>query len=174
MSGVFFEYPGVRFSRRVRLLEIILRAFASLLLRRATHAARHSFRVSSRPEAAEFPAATQTAFERLGWTLRGSRAGERASIDALRPNYNSVNTEDLYGISIIREKFAAPTGRRRFPQKGRRSPVPAKRACEGTGKENVLAESHGIFHQRKSADRARRGTKAQWFAPGACAAIAQA
>ena len=101
----------------------------------------------------------RTAFERLGWTPQGLRAVERASIDALRPNYNSVNTEDLYGISIIREKFPAPTGRRRFPQKGRRSPVPAKGACEGTGKENVLAESHGIFHQRKSADRACRASK---------------
>ncbi len=172
MSGMFFEYPGVRFSRRVRLWEI-LRVFASLLPRRVTHAVRHSFRIPSRPEAAEFSSAMQTALERLGWTLRGSRAGERASIDALRPNYNSVNTEDLYGISIIREKFAAPTGRRRFPQKGRRSPVPAKGACEGTGKENVLAESDGIFHQRKSAERACRADKAQWFAPGACAAVAQ-
>src|SRR6476469_9763258 len=104
MSGMFFEYPGVRFTRRGRLLEIDLRAFASLQFRRLTHAARYSFRLLSRPEAAEFPAATQSAFERLGWTHEGSRAGNRASVDALRPNYNSVKTEDLYGSSIIREK----------------------------------------------------------------------
>ena len=54
-----------------------------------------------------------------GKILRGSPAADRASIDALRPNYNWVNIEDQYEISFIREKSAAFA--RRLPQKGRQS-----------------------------------------------------
>ncbi len=155
MSGVFFEYPDVRFSRRFRLAEITLRAFASLLFRRVKHAVRRSYRTHSRLKAAESPAVTQKALERLGWTLRGSRAVERASSDALRPNQHSVNPEDPYGISIIREKLAAPTGRRRVPTPGRRSPLPADKHSQSAGEKNAVGENHRLLFERKSADRAR-------------------
>ncbi len=162
MSGAFFEYPGVRFSRRVRLWEFLVRAFASSLVRRVTHAACHSFRLTSRPKAAEFPAATQTAFERLKWTLRGSRAAGRASMDALRRNCNSVNIEDYHGNLFIREKLAPAARWERFPTThGRRSPLPLKIIHSPTGgKEIALGKNHGFFHERKSWHAAGR-TNAQ-------------
>lgn len=162
---MFFEYPGVRFSGLIRLWESMVRTIALLLIRPWTQAVRHSFRMLSRPQPAEFSAATHTASQRPGLTPRGSRAADRASSDALRLNYNSVNTEDLYGISITREKLAAPTGRRRFPTEGRRSSLPAKqqhRDAEGSGQEIVLGQGHGLFQRwQQSAHRARAAAAAQ-------------
>lgn len=169
MSGMFFESPRVRFFRRFCLLESCARMFASLQFRRFTDAVRRSFQSGSRPEAAELPAATQTAPKRLAWTFRGPRAAVRASSDALRPNYNSVINEDHYGISRSWERLAATP--RRLPQKGRRrSPLPAELARKGAGKANVLAKNHGIFlTQRESAIHHAcafsRAAGAEWFEP---------
>jgi len=161
MSGMFFEYPGVRFSGQISLWQIVMRTFASLLVRPFAQAARQFFRMLSRPQPAEFSAATHIAFQRPGPALRGSRAADGASIDALRPNYNSVNTEDLYGISIIRE-IAAPTRRRRFPTEGRRSSLPAENNNpQSAGSEIALGQNHGIFRWWKSTDSARAYTAAQ-------------
>ena len=160
MSGIIFESPDVRFlSSRIR--KFLLRAVATLLFR--CGAALQSFRIFSRRQAAEFPAATQTAFELLERILRDRRAADRASMDALRPNHNSVNTKDPeYGISIIRERLAA-SARRLFPtQGGRRSPLPAKSNTQGAGQEVSLGQNHGLFLERKSADRARPAG-AQWI-----------
>ena len=66
----------------------------------------------SRSHEAEFPPAAQTALELIDWTLRGSRALDRASFDALRPKGNWFKTEDYYEISIHREKLAASASRR--------------------------------------------------------------
>ena len=151
------EYPGVRFSRRFRLWEIIMLAFASLLARRLTNAAHHSF-LSRRP-AAEFSAATLPSATKRSGTSRGLRAAERASHDALRPNHNSVNIEDHYGISFIRERLAASTWRR-LPQKGRRSPVPAKKQhSTSAGEKIALGQVPGLFQQRKPAHREGPATR---------------
>ena len=158
------EYPGVRFSRRLRLWEIIMRTFASLLAGRVAKAARSLF--LSRPQAAEFSSSNVTKRDQATRDLSGLRAAERASNGALRRNYNSVNIEDHYGISFIRERFAAPT-RRRLPQKGRRSPVPAEtqQHPEGAGAEIALGEVSGFFHQRQSTHREGPGTCArEWLA----------
>ncbi len=160
---MFFEYPGLRFSRRFRLWEIFMRALASLLVRRLIDAVRLS--VLSRSHAAEFPPATlPTATKRAG-TSRGLRAADRASFDALRPNCNSVNIEDHYDNSFIRERLAAST-RRRLPQKGRRSPLPAENQhCESAGQKIALGQVPGFFYERKSADReSPAGAADQWFA----------
>ena len=92
--------------------------------------------------------ATQTAYQLLLGALWGPRARDCASIDALRPNYNWVKSEDQYDISIIGEKW--PAFARRLPQKGRQSPAPPERAIEGAGEEIVLAENHGAFHRWKT------------------------
>lgn len=178
MSGMFFESPRVRFFRRFCLLELCARMFASLQFRRFPDAVRRSFRSGSRPEAAEFPAATQTAPKRLAWTFRGPRAAVRASSDALRPNYNSVLNEDHYGISTIRERLAATP--RRLPQEGRRrSSLPAELACKGAGKTNVLAKNHGIFlTQRESVIQYLRtfgrAAAAEWLSQAGGAAAQRA
>ncbi len=163
---MLFEYPRVRFSWRFRLLEVITRSVASLLFRRFTDAARRSFRSQPRPYAAEFTADTQSADKRLEWTFLGLRAAVRASHNALRPNHNSVNTEDHYDISIIREKFPSPTWRR-LPQKGRRSSLPAEHACQGAGQANALAENHGFLLARRESTIRRsqhplRRTASEW------------
>src|SRR4051812_1044642 len=169
MSGMFFTYPGVRFSPRIR--RVFGRMFAPLLICWRSHAARRSLRRWTRPRAAEFPAATRTAYERLEGIFRDLRAADRASIDALRPNCNSVNTEDLYGISIIREGLA-PWARWFFPPPERRSFLPAKIISQGPGQEVVLGQNHGLFLQWESPDRAGRAA-AQWFgfAPGGARAV---
>ena len=64
-------------------------------------------RLVSRSHEAEFPPAAQTALELLDWTLRGSRALDCASLDALRTQGNWLKTEDYYEISIHREKLTA-------------------------------------------------------------------
>ena len=162
MSGMFVEYSGVRFSPRIRFWELIMRMFASPLVRWRSHAARESLRISSTSNAAEFSAATRTAFERLKSVLGDRRAGDRASNDALRPNYNSVNTEDLYAISIIREKLAA-TARRLFPTPERRPFLPAKINPAAAGQEIILGQNRGLFLEWKTTDGARR-TATQWSA----------
>ena len=171
MSGVFFDNPGVRFSPRYKLFETRMRTFAPVLYWGLVYAARHLFRSSSRPHEAKFPAAMQTAYERLEWTPRGSHSADRASIDALRPNYNSVNTEDHYGISIIREKFAASAQRRSPTQERQQPPLSAKHADQATGEEIALAANHVFLHERKTARETFR-TSAQWL--GSPAALAQA
>jgi hypothetical protein len=152
MSGMFFDNPAVRFSRR-RFFQIRMRFFASWLFRWLTGADGFFVRTDSRCHEAEFPAATQTAFQLLVRTLLGSRAKDCASTDALRPNYNWVKLEDQNDIPTIGEKW--PALARRLPQKGRQSPAPPERAIEGAGEEIVLAENNGVLHRWET------GTNAQ-------------
>ncbi|MEY2561517.1 MAG: hypothetical protein QOG51_1932 [Verrucomicrobiota bacterium] len=148
MSGMFFDNPAVRFSRRDSLYQTRMRSFASQLFRWVTGANRPSVRIDSRRHEAEFPAATQIVYQLLLGGLFGSRALDRASNDALRPHNNWVKPEDQYGISIIGEKWPATT--RRLPQKGRLSLAPPRRAHARTGEEIVLGENHGVFWRRET------------------------
>lgn len=125
-----------------------MRYRASLLFRWLTGADGHYARIDSRRHEAEFPVATQTAYQLLVGTLWGSRARDRASTDALRPNYNWMKPEDQNDISIIGEKW--PAFARRLPQKGRQSPAPLQRAIEGAGEDIVLAENNGASYGRKT------------------------
>ncbi|MEY2558379.1 MAG: hypothetical protein QOE34_1804 [Verrucomicrobiota bacterium] len=145
MSGMFFDSPALRFSRRLSFYQIRMRSLASVLFRWLTGAGRLCVRIDSRCHEAEFPGATQTAYELL---FTRSRARDRASTDALRPNYNWVKPEDQHDISIIGEKW--PAFARRLPQKGRQSPAPPERAIEGAGEAIVLAENNGLFHRWKT------------------------
>src|SRR5262249_27339056 len=95
----------------------------------------------SRPDEAEFPPAAQTALELLVWILRGPRAVDCASCDALRPQLNRFTTEDHYEISIFREKLAAsPRGTPKAVRIARRS-----RGFESSRKKELLAEDHSLF-----------------------------
>ncbi|CAN5487352.1 hypothetical protein BH18VER1_BH18VER1_09750 [soil metagenome] len=164
MSGMCFEYPGVRFSQRLGALETIMRSIASLLIYWVTVAACQSVRRFFRPYAAEFPAATQSASKRLAWTSRGPRTAGGASIDALPLNYNSVNLEDHYGISINRE--TSPLARW-LPQTGRRRPLlSTEHARQCAGQANILAEDHGALFARSAsiecARQAGRRQRCEW------------
>ena len=101
---------------------------------------------NDRPNGAKFPSAAQTALGLLDWTLRGSRAADRASCDALRLQRNLFNTEDHYEISIPREKLTA-SAPWRIPQAvryARRS-----RGVESSRKKEHLAENHGLLRKRR-------------------------
>jgi hypothetical protein len=149
MSGIFFDNPDVRFSRRFSFFQTWVRHFASRLFRWLTGADGSYFRNCSRRHEAEFPAATQIADQLI---VLGSRAVDCASTDALRPNYNWVELEDSYDISIIGEKW--PAFARRLPQKGRQSPAPPERASKGAGEEIDLAENHGPFYRWETSGEA--------------------
>jgi hypothetical protein len=157
MSGMFFENPGVRFSRRLSLFQVRMRFVASRLFRRLTGADSRCFRMDSRYDEAEFPAA-QTAYQLRAGTFFGSRARDCASTDALRLLNNWVKPEDQYGISIIGEKW--PAFARRLPQKGRQSPAPPERAHEGAGEEIILGKNHGVLFRWKTGGTAN-GARAQ-------------
>src|SRR5688572_26021828 len=53
MSGMFFDNPGVRFSKRSSVCQSRLRLFASVLFRWLTGAGRRCFRINSRLHEAE-------------------------------------------------------------------------------------------------------------------------
>src|SRR5437588_5719951 len=154
MSGIFFGHPGVRFPRRVRFFEIMMRGFASSLLRWLTMAVGGSTRVHFRLDEAEFPAASQNACKLLERTLPGLRAVDCASIDALRPFNNWINLEDQYELLFTRETPAPFAGR--VPTMGR-SPALPRNACE-TSQENILAASRRIFWKRQRQSRKKPAT----------------
>ena len=128
MSGILFDDPDLRFSKRLRLFVSMIPSFALLLFRWLTKVDRSS-RSHSRQFEVEFPATAQTAYQLTKRTLWGSPIADRASIDALRPHNNWVNIEDQHEISFIWEKLAAFA--RRVPIQGRTvawrlSPEPPK------------------------------------------------
>jgi hypothetical protein len=169
MSGIFFGHPGVRFPRRVRFFEIMMRGFASSLLRWLTVAAGGSTRVHFRLDEAEFPTVSQSACKLFEWTLPGSRAVDCASIGALRPLNNWVNLKDQYELLFTWET-PAPSARR-VPTIGR-SPALPRNALE-TAQENILAASRRILWKRERQRRKKASDRVgQWHA--ALAAGAQA
>jgi hypothetical protein len=100
-------------------------------------------------------------------TLRGWRAADRASSDALRSSHHWVNIEDHYELSFIRETPAQVAGR--ISTQGRGAGALSRRA-PSSAKENILAAGRGIFWQRKRPDQTRR-CGAQRFAAIAATAV---
>ena len=98
------------------------------------------------PAEVEFPPAAQPALELLDRTFRGPRAVNRASLDALYPQYNWLNTGDHYEISIPRENFTSATSWG-IPQAVRSSR--RTRGFEGSRKKELLAENHGPLRRRR-------------------------
>jgi hypothetical protein len=98
-----------------------------------------------RLDEAEFPPAAQTALKLLVWTLRGPRAVDCASCDALRPQLNWLTIKDYYEISIFREKLA--TASRGIPKAVR----VARRAYgfEGSREKERLAKNRSLLWRRK-------------------------
>ena len=143
------------------------RGFSSSRFDWLTTAGCISRRFYFRHDEAEFPAASQTVCNL--WTSRGSRATDRASLDALRPLINWVNTEDHHEL-LSTGKTPAPWTRS-VSTKGRPRAFPrATRA--GSKAENILATHRRIFwkwrrHTKTSDAIAQRSTTAA--APAAVA-----
>ena len=98
-------------------------------------------------------------FRFLNRTLRGQRAADGASFDALRPFNNSVNIEDQHEISLTWETIAPS---RWFPSAGR-SPFASTSDAGSSPQENILATSGGVFRKRQKREETGRDI-AQWRA----------
>ena len=161
MSGIFFDLPGLRFLRRFRCFEIMMRTFASSLLRWLSARACGSRQLHFRLREAEFSSALQSACKLFEWTLGDSRATDGASIDALRPSNNWVNLKDQHELLLIRET-PAPFARR-VPTPGQ-WPFSLSTGRNQSSEENILAASRSIFWKRQC--QKTGNDSAQW-----CAAI---
>src|SRR5438034_1671593 len=115
MSGILFDLPSVRFLRRFRFFETMMRTFASLLRRWLSAPACGSRQVYFPLDEAEFSAASQSACNLFDWTLGDSRAADgvpnarhRTSPSdwrisgALRPFNNWIKLKDQYELLFIR------------------------------------------------------------------------
>jgi hypothetical protein len=89
----------------------------------------------------------QTAFELFERFLKSVRAVDRASLDALRPQPNSIETKDYYEISIPRENLTASAPWRWIPTAVRRARQ--SRSVEGSRKKEPLAKNHGLLRKRR-------------------------
>src|SRR5437868_15452446 len=97
-----------------------------------------------RQDEAEFPAASQTVCNL--WTSRGSRATDRASLDALRPLNNWVNTEDHHELLSTGETPARWA--RSVSTKGR-SRAFSRATPVGSKAKNTLATHRRILCKRR-------------------------
>jgi hypothetical protein len=138
-------------------LKIMMRGFASSLLRSLTEALYGSRRIRSRQNETEFPTALPRhggASRLLESALRGRRAADRASYDALRPLNHWVKIEDQYELSFIRETSAQVAGR--VSTQGRWAWALSRRSPESAD-ENILAAGRGIFWKRQQLEETNRG-----------------
>lgn len=140
-----------------------MRDFASLLHRWLTVTARGSLFFPH--DETEFPAASQTAYDLVERTERGSRVPDRAPSDALRPLNNRLNIQDHYELSIIRETLAPFAGR--LSTKGRSRSAPVARSWESAQK-NILAATGCTLWKWQKHKASGHGV-AQWFATAASA-----
>src|SRR2546430_16174837 len=97
-----------------------------------------------RHDEAEFPTASQIVCNL--WTSRGSRATDRASLDALRPLNNWVNTEDHHELLSTGET-PAPWARS-VSTKGRSRAFSRATPVDAEAK-NILATNRRIFWKRR-------------------------
>ena len=159
MSGILFDLPSLRFLRRFRFFENMMRTFASLLVRWLSASAWGSRQLYFRLKEAEFPAASQSACKLFEWTVSESRAADCASIDALRPFNHWVNLKDQHELLFIRE--TSPPFARWIPTQEQWAPAPSTGRSERS-EENVLAAGRSIFWKRQ---RQKTGNDcAQWCA----------
>src|SRR5262245_12539782 len=162
MSGIF-DLPSVRFPQRFRFLELMLQTFVASLFRSLSVPARSLRRVHSRYDEAEFPSASQSAWNEFDSALDESRAtdGVPRLFGALRPFDNWKTVKDQHELLFIRKTLTplarwGPTQRK----SGTLSGTP------GTGEDaekDLLAARCRIFRQRRR-QKEGTGTTTQWRA----------
>ena len=149
MSGIFFDLPSVRFLRRFRFLEQMLQKLLAWLFRWLSAPVCASRQVRSRYDEAEFPSASQRAWNELDSALDESRAtdGVPTLFGALRPLDNWKIVKDQHELLFIRK---TPTPLARWGPTQRKSRTLS--GTTGTGKEaekDVLAAGCRIFRKRR-------------------------
>ena len=100
MSGIF-DLPSVRFLQRFRFLELRLQTFAASLFRSLSVPVCALRQVHSRHDEAEFPSASQSAWNEFDSALDESRAtdGVPSFFGALRPFDNWKTVKDQHELS---------------------------------------------------------------------------
>ena len=165
MSGIF-DLPSVRFLQRFRFLELMLPTFAASLFRSLSVPACALRRVHSRYDEAEFPSASQRAWNEFDSALDESRAtdGVPSFFGALRPLDNWKIVKDQHELLFIRK---TPTPLARWGPTQRKSGTLSGTTGIGEDAEkDVLAARRRIFRERRR-EKESPGTTTQW-----CAAIA--
>ena len=170
MSGIF-DLPSVRFLQRFRFLELMLQTFAASLFRSLSVPACALKRAHSRYDEAEFPSASQSAWNEFDSALDESRAtdGVPNHFGALRHLDNRKIVKDQNELLFIRKTLTPPA---RWGPTQRKSGTFS--GTTGTGKDaekNVLAAGCRIFWKRRR-EKESAGTTAQWHT--AIAACTQA
>jgi hypothetical protein len=168
MSGIF-DLPSVRFLQRFRFLELMLPTFAASLFRSLSVPACALRRVHSRYDEAEFPSASQRAWNEFDSALDESRAtdGVPSFFGALRPLDNWKIVKDQHELLFIRK---TPTPLARWGPTQRKSGTLSGTTGIGEDAEkDVLAARRRIFRERRR-EKESPGTTAQWCAATATCA----
>src|SRR5215472_660074 len=165
MSGIF-DLPSVRFLQRFRFLQLRLQTFAASLFRSLSVPGCALRRAHSRYDEAEFPSASQNAWNEFDSALDESRAtdGVPSFFGALRPFDNWKTVKDQHELLFIRKTLTPPA---RWGPTQRKSGTLS--GTPGTGEdaeENVLAAGCRIFRKRRREKESGDTTTSQW-----CAAI---
>ena len=170
MSGIF-DLPSVRFLQRFRFLELMLQAFAASLFRSLSVPARALRRVHSRYNEAEFPSASQSAWNEFDSALDESRAtdGVPSLFGALRPFDNWKTAKDQHELLFIRKTLTPPA--RWGPTQRKSGTLSGTTGTRKDAEKNVLAAGCRVFRQRRR-KKESAGATAQWRA--AIAACTQA
>src|SRR6266481_2398509 len=161
MSGIFFDLPSVRFLRRFRFLELMLQTFAASLFRSLSAPVCALRQVHSRYDEAEFPSASQSAWNEFDSALDESRAtdGVPSLFGALRPFDNWKTVKDQHELLFIRKTLTPPARWGPTQRKSRslsRSPGSSEAA-----EKDILATGCRIFRKRRG-EKENRSAAAQW------------
>jgi len=161
MSGIFFDLPSVRFLRRFRFLQPMLRTVAASLLRWLSAPDCALRQVCSRHNKAEFPSALQGACNKFDWTLDESRAadGVLSFFGALRPFNTWTELEDQHELLFI-GKTLTPLARWGRTQRKSRT-LSGLTGSSETAEKNILATHRRIFRERRR-EKEDYSTAAQW------------
>jgi len=84
MSGIFFDLPSVRFLQRFRFLELMLQTFAASLFRLLRGPACALRQGRSRYDEAEFPSASQSAWNEFDSALAHAARAVGAAAEEIR------------------------------------------------------------------------------------------
>src|SRR6516165_3448875 len=171
MSGIF-DLPSVRFLQRFRFLKLMLQTFVASLFRSLSVPACALRRVHSRYNEAEFPSASQRAWNEFDSALDESRAtdGVPSLFGALRPFDNWKKVKDQHELLFIRK---TPTPLARWgPAQGKLRTRPRATGTREDAEKDLLAAGFRIFRKRRR-QKESADTTAQWRA-AIIAACAQA
>jgi len=158
MSGIFFDLPSVRFLQRFRFVELMLQTFAASLFRSLSAPARALRQVYSRYNEAEFPSASQNAWNEFDSALDESRAtdGVPSLFGALRPFRNWKTVKDQHELLFIGKTPTPPA--RWGPTQRKPGTISRTTGTSQDTEKDVLAASSRVFRKRRRQNESAAAT----------------